>query len=167
MSQDKNKTYKYGAFSEKVFYNILKSYCPDAVMTDRYDEFDYIVETDNRIILIELKTRTILKDTFDTTLFPMNKIECYYKYKKTISNPHNKKIGLIICIGFPDVPVNIKEIDDEMLSKINFSYYMIQYTTDKCKYYKLTNNPYENYKNINIVIDDLKPAEYYLDIIKQ
>ena len=76
---NREKLYKYGERSENILYEIIKQYRDDAILTDRYNHFDYIIETDNKIILIELKTRTHLKDTFGTTFLPLSKITYYNK----------------------------------------------------------------------------------------
>jgi hypothetical protein len=133
---NREKLYKYGERSENILYEIIKQYRDDAILTDRYNHFDYIIETDNKIILIELKTRTHLKDTFGTTFLPLSKITYYNKYKKQNAN---KKCYLLVVFGFP---------------------------TEFNKY-DISNNPYDSDKNINIIVDDLKPIEYYLNVIKE
>jgi hypothetical protein len=89
---DREKLYKYGERSENILYNIIKQYRDDTILTDRYNHFDYILETDEKIIYFELKTRTHLKDTFRTTFLPLSKITYYNKVKKNT----NKKTYLII-----------------------------------------------------------------------
>ena len=161
---DREKLYIYGEKSETRLYDIIKQYRNDVIMTDRYNSFDFIIETDERIILIELKTRTYIRTKFNTTYFPVNKIKTYNIYKRC-NKYKNKKISLLICFGFPDKNININDITDEELEKINFSYYIIQYKPDVFDNYILTDNIYDDDKNINIVIDDLKDAEYFFDII--
>ena len=161
---DKEKLYIYGENSENRLYDIIKQYRTDVIMTDRYNNFDFIIETDERIILIELKTRTYIKTKFNTTYFPVNKINSYLKFKR--DNRHkNKKICLLICFGFPNKNIDINEITDDKLKLINFGYYIIQYKIDLFNKYKITDNIYDDDKNINILIEDLKDAEYFFDII--
>lgn len=164
MRLDKEKLYIFGEKSENRLYDIIKQYRADVIMTDRYNSFDFIVETDERIILIELKTRTYIKTKFNTTYFPVSKIKSYNKFKRD-NKYKNKKICLLVCFGFPDKNIDINKITDEELELINFSYYIIQYKPDVFNNYKLTDSIYDDDKNINILIDDLKDAEYYFDII--
>ena len=161
---DREKLYIYGENSEKRLYDIIKNYRDDVIMTDRYNSFDFIIETDERIILIELKTRTYIKTEFDTTYFPVSKIKSYNKFKRD-NKYKNKKICLLVCFGFPDKNIDINNITDDELKVINFSYYIIQYKPDVFDKYKITENPYDDDKNINILIDDLKDATYYFEII--
>lgn len=164
MGLDKEKLYIFGEKSENRLYDIIKQYRADVIMTDRYNSFDFIIETDERIILIELKTRTYDIKKFNTTYFPVSKIKSYNKFKRD-NKYKNKKICLLVCFGFPDKSIDINKITDDELKLINFSYYIIQYKPDVFDKYKLTDSPYEDDKNINILIDDLKDAEYYFDII--
>jgi len=152
---DREKLYKYGERSENILYNIIKQYRDDTILTDRYNHFDYILETDEKIIYFELKTRTHLKDTFKTTFLPLSKITYYNQVKKNT----NKKTYLIIIFGFP---INKNDIDNT-----DFNYYAIQYKPDIFNNYIITNNPYDCDKNFNINIEDLKPIEYYLNVIKK
>ena len=164
MGLDKEKLYIFGEKSENRLYDIIKQYRADVIMTDRYNSFDFIIETDERIILIELKTRTYDITKFNTTYFPVSKIKSYNKFKRD-NKYKNKKICLLVCFGFPDKSIDINKITDDELKLIIFSYYIIQYKPDVFDKYKLTDSPYEDDKNINILIDDLKDAEYYFDII--
>ena len=163
---DIEKLYIYGEKSENILYDIIKQYRNDVVITDRYNSFDFIIETDERIILIELKTRTYIKNKFNTTYFPVNKVRTYNKFKRD-NKYKNKKICLLICFGFPNKNIDINEITDDELKLINFSYYIIQYNPDVFNNYILTDNIYDADKNINIVIEDLKNAEYFFDIISK
>jgi hypothetical protein len=152
---NREKLYKYGERSENILYDIIKQYRDDAILTDRYNHFDYIIESDDKIVVIELKTRTFGKDTFKTTFLPLSKITYYNNFKKQNAN---KKTYFLVIFGFP---LNIFDLDN-----CSFEYYAIQYKMDIFNNYKITNNPYDFDKNINISIEDLKPVEYYLNIIK-
>jgi len=164
MGLDKEKLYIFGEKSENRLYDIIKQYRTDVIMTDRYNSFDFIIETDERIILIELKTRTYDIKKFNTTYFPVSKIKSYNKFKRD-NKYKNKKICLLVCFGFPDKSIDINKITDDELKLINFSYYIIQYKPDVFDKYKITDSRYEDDKNINILIDDLKDAEYYFEIV--
>jgi hypothetical protein len=146
--QNKEETYKYGYESELALYDIIKKYFPDDVkMTDRYDNFDFELAIDDRMILIELKTRTCKKDDFNTTFFPVKKLQYYRNYK---AKNKDKKCSLLVCFGFPDESKQIR-------------YYAIQYKPDKFNSYNITANPYDTTDgNINILIDNLIPIEGYL-----
>jgi|DEB0MinimDraft_6_1074348.scaffolds.fasta_scaffold06092_2 hypothetical protein len=152
---DKEKLYKFGERSENILYNIIKQYRDDVILTERYNNFDYIIETDDKIVLIELKTRTHLKGTFDTTYLPLSKIAYYTKFKKQNAN---KKTYLIVVFGFP--------LDIKDLEKCNFEYHAIQYKPPVFNNYIITNNPYDDDKNFNISVNDLRPFEVFLNIFK-
>jgi hypothetical protein len=153
---NREKLYKYGERSENILYEIIKQYRDDTILTDRYNHFDYIIENDDTTILIELKTRTHLKDTHKTTYFPLSKIKYYNQYKKQNGN---KKCFFIIVIGFPTDTTDIDNCD--------FEYHAIQYKPKTFNNYELTNNADCTDKNVNIIIDDLKPVKYYLDVFKE
>lgn len=144
--------YKYGERSEKDLYDIIKQYRNDFILTDRYNHFDFIAEDDEKIYLIELKTRTLYKDTFKYTFFPLSKINYYKNFKKL--HP-DKKCVLIACFGF--LVKNAKKCE----------YYAIQYNPSIFNKYKLTPNDYNEDKNINVNIEDLKPIEYFLNLLKK
>ena len=157
--EEVERLYKYGERSELILYDIIKSYCPDAIMTERYDKFDYIIETDEKIVLIELKTRKNAKNKFNTTYFPTSKITYYKQFKKSsLDNPKNKIVYLIIVFGFPD--------DTDDLENTSFKYYGIQYKPSYFKDIDITKNLYCDDYNFNIPIDKLKDISYYLELLK-
>jgi len=160
---DKEKLYIFGEKSENRLYDIIKQYRADVIMTDRYNSFDFIIETDERIILIELKTRTYDITKFNTTYFPVSKIKSYTKFKKQNAN---KKICLLVCFGFPDKSIDINKITDDELKLINFSYYIIQYKPDVFNNYIITKNPYDEDKNFNISVNDLRPIEVFFKYLQ-
>lgn len=158
-ADDIEKLYEYGERSELILYDIIKSYCPDVIMTERYDKFDFIIENDEKIILIELKTRKNAKNKFNTTYFPTSKITYYKQFKKSIlDNPKNKIVYLIIVFGFPD--------DTDDLINTSFKYYGIQYKPSYFKDINITKNPYCDDYNFNIPIDNLKDISYYLEFLR-
>jgi hypothetical protein len=158
-ADDIERLYKYGERSELILYDIIKSYCPDVIMTERYDKFDYIIETDEKIVLIELKTRKNAKNKFNTTYFPTSKITYYKHFKKSsLDNPKNKIVYLIIVFGFPD--------DTDDLENTSFKYYGIQYKPSYFKDIDITKNLYCDDYNFNIPIDKLKDISYYLEFFK-
>ena len=158
-ADDIEKLYEYGERSELILFDIIKSYCPDVIMTERYDKFDFIIENDEKIVLIELKTRKTAKNKFNTTYFPTSKITYYKQFKKSIlDNPKNKIVYLIIVFGFPD------DIDD--LENTSFKYYGIQYKPSYFKDINIYKNPYCDDYNFNIPIDNLKDISYYLEFLR-
>lgn len=158
-ADDIEKLYEYGERSELILFDIIKSYCPDVIMTERYDKFDFIIENDEKIVLIELKTRKTAKNKFNTTYFPISKITYYKQFKKSIlDNPKNKIVYLLIVFGFPD--------DTDDLINTSFKYYGIQYKPSYFKDINITKNPYCDDYNFNIPIDKLKDISYYLDILR-
>lgn len=144
--KDADRAYDYGAKGEEGLYDIIKKYYPDAISTDRYNHFDFIILKDNKIILIELKTRTCSKDKYNTTYFPVSKIKYYRLFKKDY--PDNKCF-LLTCFGFPD--------EDNIIK-----YYATQYKPIIFNSYDTTDHPWDiNDGNINIPISDLLPIEVY------
>jgi len=158
-ADDIEKLYKYGERSELILYDIIKSYCPDVKMTERYDKFDFIIENDEKIVLIELKTRKNAKNKFNTTYFPTSKITYYKQFKKSIlDNPKNKIVYLLIVFGFPD--------DTDDLINTSFKFYGIQYKPSYFKDINISKNPYCDDYNFNIPIDKLKDISYYLEFLR-
>lgn len=147
-----DKAYDYGVKGELGLFDIIKRYHPDCVATDRYAHFDFIITTDDVIVVIELKTRTCRKDAFDTTYFPASKLKYYKQFKKDFPN---KKCSFLICFGFPTDDADI------------FEYDAIQYKPVLFNSYRMTRHPWDTAEaNININIRDLIPIERYLRAIK-
>lgn len=158
-ADDIEKLYEYGERSELILFDIIKSYCPDVIMTERYDKFDFIIENDEKIVLIELKTRKTAKNKFNTTYFPTSKITYYKQFKKSIlDNPKNKIVYLLIVFGFPD--------DTDDLINTSFKFYGIQYKPSYFKDINISKNPYCDDYNFNIPIDNLKDISYYLEFLR-
>ena len=62
--------------------------------TDRYCFYDYLI---NDKYLCEVKKRNIIKDKYDTTIFPLSKIRAYQQIKKDY-----KDLILIFCFNDND-----------------------------------------------------------------
>ena len=102
---------QYGDINETSFYNLLKQNgIVNISQTDKYSPYDYKIKLGEKIIYIELKTRTISKEQYDTTILAKNKID-YYK-----SIPKRNKTFYAI-FGFI---TETKEME----------YYYIKYDTD-------------------------------------
>lgn len=70
---------KFGDINETSFYNLLKQNgIINIVRTEKYTPYDYYFKLNNMNIYIELKTRTIKREQYDTTILAVNKID-YYK----------------------------------------------------------------------------------------
>lgn len=70
---------KFGDINETSFYNLLKhNGITNITKTDKYSPYDFKIKLGNKIIYIELKTRTITKERYDTTILAVNKID-YFK----------------------------------------------------------------------------------------
>jgi hypothetical protein len=70
---------KFGEKNENDFFNLLKhNGIVNITQTDKYCYYDYKIKLGDKIIYIELKTRTIKREQYDTTILAVNKID-YYK----------------------------------------------------------------------------------------
>lgn len=125
---------EFGEKNETDFYNILKQNgIVNLERTKKYTQYDYYFKLNNMNIYIELKTRCIKKEAFDTTILAVNKVNFF------IDIPKRNKI--FYCIfGFI---TNTKEME----------YYYIKYDTELF-------NSYEkqlifNKEHFKIPIDDL------------
>ncbi len=69
----------FGYVNETAFFNLLKQNgITNITQTDKYTPYDFKIKINNKIIYIELKTRTISKEQYDTTILAVNKIQ-YFK----------------------------------------------------------------------------------------
>jgi len=139
--------YNNGLEKEEELLNILYENGIIFKHNERYSVLDYNYNNDDVNIFIELKTRTIQKDYYKTTILAKNKVKYYLNNKDD-----NKKNYLFVIFGF------IKEETDDN----SLDYYYIQYTTN-FKNYKPFYNRYENNKEYyQIPIEDLKPIDELL-----
>lgn len=108
------KQVNYGLNSEKIFFELLKSKSNlDFQITPRYDIFDFQYISPEKKIYIELKTRTIQKDKYETTLIAKNKINYFEKI-----NHKNKSLYLVF--GFKR----------SITTHNNYDYYYLIYDKD-------------------------------------
>ena len=126
---------QFGDINEKSFYNILKQNgINNIIRTDKYTPYDFKIKLNNKIVYIELKTRTISKDQYDTTILAKNKIDFF--------NDRPKKNKIFYAIfGFI---TDIKEME----------YYFIKYDKDLFNTYK--NQVIFNKDHYEIPIIDLR-----------
>mgnify|MGYP003114095448 CR=1 FL=1 len=69
---------QFGEKNETDFYNILKQNgIVNITQTDKYCYYDYKIKLGNKIIYIELKTRKISKEQYDTTILALNKVNFF------------------------------------------------------------------------------------------
>ena len=69
---------KYGEKNETDFYNILKQNgLTNIIRTEKYTPYDYYFKLNNMNIYIELKTRCIKKEQYDTTILATNKVNFF------------------------------------------------------------------------------------------
>ena len=67
--------------NENAFYNLLKhNGIVNVKQTDKYSPYDFKIEINKTNIYIELKTRTISKEQYDTTILAVNKIDFLNMY---------------------------------------------------------------------------------------
>ena len=102
---------QFGDINETSFYNILKQNgIVNIKRTDKYCYYDYKIKLGNKIIYIELKTRKIRKEQYDTTILALNKVNFF------IDIPKRNKLFYAV-FGF------ITETN-------NMEYYYIKYDED-------------------------------------
>jgi hypothetical protein len=133
---------KFGDINESDFYNILKQNgIVNISQTDKYSPYDFKIKLNNKIIYIELKTRTIKREQYDTTILAVNKVD-YYK-----SIPKQNKIFYAI-FGFI---TEIKEME----------YYYIKYDDELFNSYE--KQVIFNKEHFKIPITDLKEISKLYD----
>lgn len=135
---------QFGDINEKSFYNILKQNgINNIIRTDKYTPYDFKIKLNNKIVYIELKTRTISKDQYDTTILAKNKIDFFNDI------PKQNKIFYAI-FGFI---TDTKEME----------YYYIKYDKDLFNTYK--NQVIFNKDHYEIPITDLREiSELYYEL---
>lgn len=136
-----DKLYFSNLRNEDELYNILNRNVDIFRHTPRFCELDFIAETENANIFIELKSRNIKLNAYKSTIFPINKIEYYRKLRRL-----NRDVNNILLLIFSFIDENANNI-----------YYYIQYNKDLFSNYnkmKLPNGIY-----YNILIKDLKPLD--------
>ena len=66
---------QFGDINETSFYNLLKhNGIVNITQTDKYSPYDFKIKLGDKIIYIELKTRTIKREQYDTTILAVNKV---------------------------------------------------------------------------------------------
>ena len=74
---------QFGDINETSFYNLLKqNSISNITQTDKYSPYDYKIKLNNKIIYIELKTRTIKREQYDKTILAVNKINFFIDIPK-------------------------------------------------------------------------------------
>jgi hypothetical protein len=143
-----DERYYNNLVNENELYRILNRNKNDLFsQTPRYCEFDFISETENANIFIELKSRHIKLHAFKSTIFPISKIKYYLELRK-LNNSSNNILILVFSFN-DDIGNNI--------------YYYIQY--NKCIFEKYKTMTLPNGIYYNIPINELKPLDN-LSIIK-
>jgi len=135
---------QFGDINETSFYNLLKQNgIVNIIRTDKYSPYDFKIKLNNKIVYIELKTRTISKEEYDTTILARNKIDFFNDI------PKQNKIFYAI-FGFI---TDTKEME----------YYYIKYDKDLFNTYK--NQVIFNKDHYEIPITDLREiSELYYEL---
>jgi len=135
---------QFGDINETSFYNLLKQNgIVNITQTDKYSPYDFKIKLNNKIVYIELKTRTISKEEYDTTILARNKIDFFNDI------PKQNKIFYAI-FGFI---TDTKEME----------YYYIKYDKDLFNTYK--NQVIFNKDHYEIPITDLREiSELYYEL---
>jgi len=133
---------QFGDINETSFFNLLKhNGINNITQTDKYSPYDFKIKLNNKIIYIELKTRKISKEQYDTTILAVNKIQYYKDIPKKNKN--------FYCIfGF------ITEINE-------MEYYYIKYDADLFNSYQ--RQDIFSKEHFKIPITDLKPIKDFYD----
>jgi len=134
----------FGDINETAFFNLLKQNgITNITQTDKYSPYDFKIKLNNKIVYIELKTRTIKREQYDTTILAVNKIQ-YYK-----DIPKRNKVFYAI-FGFLN---ENKEME----------YYYIKY--DEVLFNTYQRQVIFNKEHYNIPITDLRDIkELYYDL---
>ena len=133
---------QFGDINETAFFNLLKQNgITNITQTDKYTPYDFKIKLGNKIIYIELKTRTISKEQYDTTILAVNKVD-FYK-----SIPKRNKVFYAIFGFFNEN----KEME----------YYYIKYDEDLFNTYQ--KQVIFNKEHYNIPITDLTDIKDFYD----
>ena len=133
---------QYGDKNETDFFNILKQNgLTNIIRTDKFSPYDFKIKINNKIIYIELKSRTISKEQYDTTILAKNKIDFFNDI------PKKNKVFYAI-FGFIN---ETKELE----------YYYIKY--DKEIFNKYQKQVIFNKEHFKIPITDLKLIKDFYD----
>ena len=126
---------QFGDVNETAFFNLLKQNgITNITQTYKYTPYDFKIKINNRIVYIELKTRTIKREQYDTTILAVNKIQ-YYK-----DIPKRNKVFYAI-FGF-------------LTDNKEMEYYYIKYDEDLFNTYQ--KQVIFNKEHYNIPITDLR-----------
>ena len=135
---------QFGDVNETAFYNLLKQNgITNITQTDKYSPYDFKIKLNNKIVYIELKTRTIKREQYDTTILAVNKIQ-YYK-----NLPKRNKVFYAI-FGF-------------ITDKNEMEYYYIKYDEDLFNSYQ--RQVIFNKEHFKIPISDLTEISKLYDEI--
>jgi|DEB0MinimDraft_6_1074348.scaffolds.fasta_scaffold15535_4 hypothetical protein len=135
---------QFGDVNETAFYNLLKQNgIVNITQTDKYSPYDFKIKLNNKIVYIELKTRTIKREQYDTTILAVNKIQ-YYK-----NLPKRNKVFYAI-FGF-------------ITDKNEMEYYYIKYDEDLFNSYQ--RQVIFNKEHFKIPISDLTEISKLYDEI--
>jgi hypothetical protein len=132
---------KLGLCNEKIFKKILDETDIIFEETNRYYTFDYLYNTENDIIFVELKTRKIKLISYDTAIIAKNKLVFFDR----LTDKRTKH--LYIIYGF------LNKSED------NIEYYYIKFNK---KLFKTFNEKIIfNKLHLEIPTSLLKPFEYF------
>jgi hypothetical protein len=142
-------TAKQGDKYEAILYDTYLKYCNISFeTTDRFNRLDYIGQTDKSDIFIELKSRNINIDTYDTTIIPVSKIE-YFKEISKLNPSRQTRLFLIFAYGY----------------KEDKQFYFIKYEPTLFK--SFTKSQIFNKNHYDIPTDYLKPIADFAEYIKK
>jgi hypothetical protein len=116
--------------------------------TDRFNQLDYIGQTDKTNIFIELKSRNINIDTYNTTIIPVSKID-YFKEISKLNPSKQSRLFLIFAYGY----------------KEDKQFYFIKYEPTLFK--SFTKSQIFNKNHYDIPIKYLKPIADFAEYIKK
>jgi len=104
------KTLKeYEAKGEYILRKVFKNY--KNILTEKYSRHDAFIETDDKIIIVEIKTRNDLSDYFSTDFLELKKYNALQKLLK-IYKKKNKQIIIYYFVHFFDEKLFIYDITD-------------------------------------------------------
>lgn len=177
MLDNLEKAYIYGNTSEDIFKNRYLINLQNAVILDEYadilDEvakknmrrwckYDFIISTDNSIIVIELKTRFCKVDTYKKTFFQKDKIDIIPYLKKKYNKDNIKKFYYICVFGYINNNIKLNDLifdtDNKITNMPDITYYYKVYNKRHFENYTISYND-KKQANFDIPISDLIPFE--------
>jgi len=170
------RKYIFGNYSEKNVLDIFSKVnnIISIQQGDRYDIYDFLIITNNSILVVELKTRLFKYDRYKKTYFQADKLDKVKQMRTELKSQFNNKKFYFIClIGFTkyDDLNGINDIDfnekNEIINMPDIDYYYIVYNKEKFNKFEKILSTWRSKPQltINIPIIDIKPFDKLITLI--